>query len=166
MLWHSFVPQANRLVSSSITNTGCFKVCCKLEVGWEPKGFNGLVCKFWAYIFMWSGISMDFARRCNRPWHRSLLGSIFQSFIDLRAILKIMGLEQSCGWGLKNSHCRPLFFKCFQQFKGKYWPALLQFWLLGSTINIIAPMCQASTCGPCQTPSAPKQWKSDVYVKS
>ena len=31
-------------------------------------------------------------------------------------------LTQFSGWGLKNPHCRPLFFKFFLQFKEKDWP--------------------------------------------
>ena len=41
---------------------------------------------------------------------------------------------------------------------------------LGYSIAIITPMRQDRTCGqvgaPSPTPSAPKQWKSDVPVKS
>ena len=46
--------------------------------------------------------------------------------------------------------------------------ALLGHFLGGSTITIITPMRQARICGqdraPGTTPSAPKQWKSDVQL--
>ena len=60
-----------------------------------------------------------------------------------------------------------LFFKYVLQFMGQ---ALFGHFLRGSTITITTPICQASTCGQLvakgQTPSAPKQWKSDVHIKS
>ena len=58
----------------------------------------------------------------------------------------------------------------FKYFQGKtmakpFLPLLLR----GSTIAIIMHMLQASTCGrvraPGPTPSAPKQWKSDIHIK-
>ena len=64
---------------------------------------------------------------------------------------------------------------CFQKnsrFQGKTMANqakhLLWHLLWGSTIAVITPMRQACTCGrvrdPGLTPSAPKQWKSDIFM--
>ena len=59
----------------------------------------------------------------------------------------------------------PLFSSIFGKVMGQ---ALLGHFLGGSTITIITPMRQARICGqdraPGTTPSAPKQWKSDVQL--
>ena len=77
--------------------------------------------------------------------------------------------------GLKHPHSRPLFSSIFdnlhlwaKHFLDISWEQSRS--LGGSTITIIQTMCQACTCGRVlargPTPSAPKQWKSDVHVKS
>ena len=78
---------------------------------------------------------------------------------------------QPGGWGLKNPHrdCGPLFSSIFDNSRENNGQAPFVTLVRGSTIAIITPMCQASTCGrhlaPGQTWSAPKQWKLDVHVK-
>ena len=79
---------------------------------------------------------------------------------------------QSWGWGLKTPLVWPLFFNYFLTIQGKtkaqhfcdFCAEALQL------IAINTPMRQASTCGLVlaqgRTPSAPKQWKSDVHVQS
>ena len=60
-----------------------------------------------------------------------------------------------------------LVFKYFRQSWAKLF---LGPFFGGSTITLIMRVRQASACGRvlalCPVPSAPKQWKSDVYVKS
>ena len=82
-------------------------------------------------------------------------------------------LEFETVWGVRvdNSSLFALVFKYFRQVMGQ---ALLGHfhwgWVKGSTITVIMPMSQASTCGWVRakgpTRSAPKQWKLDVHVKS
>ena len=72
-------------------------------------------------------------------------------------------------WGMRVEKPSPLAL-VFQYFRQFICQALLGHFLGGSTITFITPMRQASTCGrvlaPGPTPSAPKQWKSDLPVKS
>ena len=79
---------------------------------------------------------------------------------------------QSERWGLKTLHYGPLFSSIFDNLRKKPC-AFVTFalsWDWGSTINIITPVGQASTCGRVLalslTPSAPKQWKLDVKFLS
>ena len=48
---------------------------------------------------------------------------------------------------MENPHSRPLFKSIFDNSRKNNGQALLQFQLRGSTIAIITPMFQASTCG-------------------
>ena len=80
-------------------------------------------------------------------------------------------VSQSWGKGLKNSFCGPLFSRTFDKSRknnGQAAKPFLSLLLWGYTTAILTHMLQASTCAwvlaPHPTPSAPKQWKSDVHV--
>ena len=72
------------------------------------------------------------------------------------------------GVGLKHPHYGASVGPHFQVFSKNCLSLLL--WGSQSTIALITPFLQASTCGkvlaPGQTQTAPKQWKLDVHVKS
>ena len=80
----------------------------------------------------------------------------------------IEALGDSLGVRVENSHCWPLFSSSI--FDNSWAKHFFGHFLGGSSIILITPMRQARTCGrvldPGPTPSAPKQWKSDVHVKS
>ena len=85
-------------------------------------------------------------------------------------VCKYWVLTHSEGCWLKIPHGGPLF-SSISTSQGKTMAnPLLSLWLRGSTIAAITPMRQACTCGPVLgpglTPSAPKQLKWDVHVKT